>query len=498
MKYRRVVFSSPVQPIAGSSPDVYSWDKKPAFIRSTMCFINHPGLSFLAANLPIETLEYPDEAQFDAMLTDPPDVLGLSFYINETETVLRMIRKARARGVKEIWGGNFGVYSEEIAGYFDRIITGWGEQHVAEALGIEAPRADRIVHPAMYGAIGSSLSPRMFLSGLLFTSRGCPFPCTYCQTPDFYGRAQAMPLESIDRVLWEFKRDGVYGVNILDENFGIFPAHSKQVIDLLHSYKFRWMPLARVDLMLKNFDEWREKGLFGAHLGVESLNQDSLDDAEKKLDQTKTLSLLNLMSKHNMLVQAFYMIGFENETVESIRRDVKLLATLDIDVPQVQVITPYPRTPMRDKIIDQHGIWDRNYSHYNSRNMVWNHPNISWREMKDLQIWANQLLVSSRRSLRTMAKVFCYYGTERFSADGLRYAARAFSPRMRPVYARYKVRLEAARRWGKRGWDGYEETSERGERPPRAGAKPILQTASSPRQRRKALAQFEETTALRR
>ena len=77
------------------------------------------------------------------------------------------------------------------------------------------------------------------------------------------------------------------------------------------------MPLARVDLMLKNFEERREKGLFGAHLGVESLNQDTLDDADKKLDQTKTLSLLSLMSKHNMLVQAFYMIGFEDETVES-------------------------------------------------------------------------------------------------------------------------------------------------------------------------------------
>lgn len=495
MRYKKVVFTSPVQPIAGCSPDVYSWDKRPARIRTVMCFINHPGLSFLGANLPIEILEYPDDAQFDAMLEDPPDVLGISFYINETESVFRMIRKARARGVKEIWGGNFGAYSDEIAPYFDRVITGWGEQQVAQALEVEAPAPHQLKHPAMYGAIGSSLSPRMFFSGLLFTSRGCPFPCTYCQTPDFYGKAQVVPLESIDRVLWEFQRNGVYGVNILDENFGIFPAHSKAVIDLLHKYRFRWMPLARVDLMLKNFDEWREKGLFGAHLGVESLNQDSLNDAEKRLDQGKTLDLLRLMSKHNMLVQAFYMIGFENETVASIRRDILELAKLDIDVPQVQVITPYPRTPMRDKIIEQYGIWDANFSHYNSRNMVWNHPNISWREMKDLQIWANRLLVSSKRSLRTLSKVFCFYGTDRFSADGLRYAARAFSPAMTPIYREYAPRLVAAQRWGKRGWYGYEETAEIGPRPDKAAAT-IELVASTRRQRRKKLALFDSEHAI--
>src|ERR1041384_3568991 len=112
----------------------------------------------------------------------------------------------------------------------------------------------------------------------------------------------------------------------------------------------RWIALTRVDTLLQNFEEWRAKGLFGAHLGVESLNQSSLTGASKRVDQRQSVRLLKEMSRHNMFVQSFYILGFESDTVESVRRDVEELARLDVDVVQVQVLTPYPRTEQRSTI----------------------------------------------------------------------------------------------------------------------------------------------------
>jgi hypothetical protein len=34
----------------------------------------------------------------------------------------------------------------------------------------------------------------------------------------------------------------------------------------------RWIALTRVDTLLRNFEEWRAKGLFGAHLGLDQAN----------------------------------------------------------------------------------------------------------------------------------------------------------------------------------------------------------------------------------
>jgi hypothetical protein len=246
----RVLFTSPMQPISGCSPNVYGWDKSPHRVRVAMSFLNHPGLCFLKANLPCSILEYPNLDQYRAALRDPPDILGISFYLNETELVLKMVDIARRAGVKEVWAGNYGAYTR-LDRVFDRVVTGWGEAKVASLLGLPTISPENVIHPEMYGAIGTNLFPKMLFSGLLFTSRGCPWTCNFCQTPSFYGKVTKISLEAIEKTIWTYHRRGVTGINILDENFGTFASHSRDVVDLLHRYKMRWIALTRVDTLLR-------------------------------------------------------------------------------------------------------------------------------------------------------------------------------------------------------------------------------------------------------
>ena len=459
MPRHKVLLTSPVQPIGRCSPNVYGWDKRPGGVRIAMSFLNHPGLAFLGANLPCDVLEYPDERAFAERLRDPPDVLGISFYINETSIALRMMEDARRAGVREVWAGNYGAYTPEIAARFDRSFTGWGEGKLASALGVELPESG-LVHPEMYGAIGTNVFPSMMMSGLLFTSRGCPWTCSFCQTPQFYGKPQEVSLEAIDRVLWTYKSRGVRGINILDENFGTFRAHADEVVELLRRYRFRWIALTRVDTLLKSFDRWTSKGLFGAHLGVESLNQSSLTGAGKRIQQNDSVKLLRSMSRHHMFVQAFYILGFEQDTVPSIRADVDMLATLDVDLVQVQVLTPYPQTRERETIARQFGIHDQELAHYNSRHLVWSHPNISAAEMRELQRYANARLASSRRALRTLAKFAVFGGQPRMGVEGLSLVAAMIGRRAAALHRHHAKALAGARSWSRVGWYSYEEAAD--------------------------------------
>jgi radical SAM superfamily enzyme YgiQ (UPF0313 family) len=456
MTARRVLLTSPIQPIGGCSPDVYSWNKRPGALRLFLCFLNHPGLGFLKANLPVDILEYPSRRAFEEALETRPDVVGISFHINETEIALDMARQARARGVKEVWAGNYGADSPEITSAFDRVFRGWSEVAAAQALALDN-RPGPLVHPELYGAFGTNLATPVILSGTLYTSRGCPWTCNFCQTPDFYGKPQPIPLDEIKRIIGVYHARGVRAINILDENFGTFRSHANRVVELLHRYGMRWIALTRVDTLTKNFDHWQAHGLMGAHLGIESLNADSLGGAGKRVEQQCTLDLLRRMSSHNMFVQAFYILGFEEDTVASIQRDILELARLDVDLVQVQILTTYPGTAQRKMIEQTHGIFDHNLSKYNSRNLVWNHPAISPEQMKELQFWADRQLSTSRRALRTLAKIIAFNGTRRVSTGGVRLFASGFDPQLRALKAELRAPIAAAREWCRAGWHAYEE-----------------------------------------
>lgn len=470
---RRVLFTSPVQPIGGVSPDVYTWDKPRRGPKLCLGFLDHPGLAFLGENLPVETLHYPSPDDFRRALAAPPDVLGISFYINETETALAMAAEARRNGVREIWAGNFGAFSPAVSGAFDRVFTGWAEGQVAAALGAEPPSPLR--HPEIYNATGFTGFPRMWISGVLFTSRGCPFTCNFCQTPDFYGRAQPLELAEIDRVVRAYKRRGVAGINILDENFGTFPGHAREVAEILGRHGMRWIALTRVDTLTRSFDHWRRHGLFGAHLGIESLNPASLAGAVKRIGDLASVELLRELGRHHMFVQVFYILGFEEDTPASIRDDVERLAGLDFDLAQIQVLTPYPRTGQTASIEARHGIAERRPSRYNSRNLVWNHPHIRPDEMRRLQRWANRRIATPRRALRTAAKLTVFYGHRRPSLEGLEVLARQLGPRGGALHRAKAVQLAALRRWSRTGWYAYEEEASDARAAVAAGGGPALE-----------------------
>jgi bacteriochlorophyll C12 methyltransferase len=191
----------------------------------------------------------------------------------------------------------------------------------------------------------------------------------------------------------------------LDENFGHFEDYTNQIIELLHRFRFNWNPMTRVETLHKNYERWKAHGLRGASIGLESLNQDSLDAAKKGNDLTKGRELLEWMRRDRMLVQTFYIIGFEQDTEESIRRNIRELKQYHIDSPQIQILTPQPETILFKYIERTYGITTYDYSKYDTTNLVWNHPNISPHRLQELMFWANDELFTATNSWRTATKV---------------------------------------------------------------------------------------------
>ncbi len=364
------------------------------------------GLRFIKQNIPsVEILEYPTWSEYISKLREGWDIVGFSFYLNEVYEVIEMVQAARSAGAGEVWGGNYGVLTYGLEDLFDRTFIGHSEHDIAKELGFEI---DRIVHPPLigYSDLGGLL--KINHHGILFTSRGCNVGCSFCQTPAFCSKPSKISLESLDRVMEYYHKNGIRTVVILDENFGMFRSHSEEVIELFEKHDLKWGAMLRAEFLKKNIDDWVERGFFLGLVGIESLNQSNLDAVNKREQIDDILEAVRIHESTGIGVFGYYMLGFENETVESIKKDIMTLKKLNITLTQVCALTPLPRTPLWKHLDSNFGIFEKDYHKYDLKNLVWNHPNIKPDEMRDLLNWSLHEL-NGNYTARSLSKLIGYY-----------------------------------------------------------------------------------------
>jgi len=75
-----------------------------------------------------------------------------------------------------------------------------------------------------------------------------------------------------------------------------------------------------------------------------------------------------------MYAQGYYIIGLPPESPESIAEDLKTLASLKLDVSQITIVTPHPKTEMWHELDSNYGIFEKDWSKFDTKHLVWNHP----------------------------------------------------------------------------------------------------------------------------
>jgi radical SAM superfamily enzyme YgiQ (UPF0313 family) len=329
------------------------------------------GLRFLRQNVPgISILEYPTRSEYSAQLRRGWDAVGFSFYLEETNDIIDMVQEARATGIPELWAGNYGALTPSIQSTFDHVFTGYSEEALARQLGTPL---EEIQHPPLISEFRFPGGWRIPV-GVLFSSRGCSFRCTFCQTTAFAPQPKPISLDSIDRVLRFYTRHGVRFVLMLDENFGNLPSHAEAVLELLARHGVRWLVQSRVDLFLRNFDNWRKRGMEGALFGIESFHQEILKQMHKNEKVQAAFELVERLNRAGLYAQGYYIIGLPSETPESIAEDLRTLASLELDVTQITIVTPHPQTEMWRDLESNYGIFEEDWSKFDTKHLVWNHP----------------------------------------------------------------------------------------------------------------------------
>jgi radical SAM superfamily enzyme YgiQ (UPF0313 family) len=167
--------------------------------------------------------------------------------------------------------------------------------------------------------------------------------------------------------------------------------------------------------------------MIGALTGIESFNQKTLDSMGKNETVGEIASVVKRLRDMNKFVVGYYMIGFENETVGSIKRDLRDVANLKMDITQLCVITPLPRTPLWNRLEKNYGIFDKDWHHYNAKHLVWNHPNITPEEMRNVLDKGFRIVYPKRRIFETSYGFISRYIGYRGFTGGIGYTINAYA-----------------------------------------------------------------------
>ncbi|MEK6775570.1 MAG: radical SAM protein [bacterium] len=317
------------------------------------------GLYWIKENVPgVDIIDNPSWERIEAEFRKGVDILGISFYTYQYHDTMRLIAMARRYGVKEIWGGNYGIQTPGIADHFDRVFWGNAEKEIhARLYGSEPSElrhpvflGEALLQSSLTGMVGKAVNRLGILCndiGVLYTHTGCAYGCTFCSSPPFIKKTgQRIPMDEITRVLDAYQDYGIDSIKIMDLTFLDNKAHSEMVIREFEKRGMQWMCMTRVDKLLGRVRELEERGLYFALLGIESLNNKSLDSMRKKESREMCLEVLEEIKANNLWVNMACMIAQPEDTVQSIRKEVDFLNRYNLGVYQFNVITPYPGTAM--------------------------------------------------------------------------------------------------------------------------------------------------------
>jgi len=362
-------------------------------------YIPATSIRFIAENYrDVEILEYPSMAEYERQLAKGYDVVGLSFYTYQMEEVKQMVHLARRYGVKEVWGGGWGIDTPGARNYFDRSFGGYGEQLLMPILGNRWKGGLR--HPILVGRTRFFKIPTKV--GYLYSIRGCKWKCAYCPTPALFPERLIMPLSEVERVLDSYAKEKVSAVVIYDETFLSDYPYSWQIVDMLDERGLPWFCLTSAVELHGNISKLRHKGFLGCLMGIESLRDKTLIDYKRGPLTNLNLKILKEMKDNSCYVVGSYILCNESDTKQSMRADIEKLASLEIPAVMPTILTPYPPTPLFDQFRDR--IIDWNWEHWDDGHLVWRHPEVTPQEAREILLECAHTCNSLAYSITFMLK----------------------------------------------------------------------------------------------
>ncbi len=183
----------------------------------------------------------------------------------------------------------------------------------------------------------------------MFTSRGCPFRCTFCDRP-FSPVISGFRWRTAGHIADEMEQCLAMGVDeafIYDDTFTVRKDRVHQLCDEIISrgLKFTWDVRAHVNTVNKDLlKHMKEAGCDRIHYGVEVGNDRMMREIRKNTNVEKVKAAFSATRAVGMETLGYFMIGQQTETASDIDDTMDLARSLKPNYAHFTIFCPYPGT----------------------------------------------------------------------------------------------------------------------------------------------------------
>lgn len=194
------------------------------------------------------------------------------------------------------------------------------------------------------------------------TSRGCPYPCVYCDIPALAdGKWRCRSPEHVLGEMQQLNDEGYRSVYLTDDHFLLKRKRIQAICEgiLERKIELRWGCEGRVDsVAIDQFPIMAKANCNFLAFGVEAGTQKVLDRLKKMQTLEQTEVGVRAAKKHGIgTCHGFFLVGSPGETAEDIRESFRFAARLELDTFGFNRLCAYRGTPLWKEYV-QRGIID--------------------------------------------------------------------------------------------------------------------------------------------
>ena len=220
--------------------------------------------------------------------------------------------------------------------------------------------------------------------------RGCPYQCSFCTIINVQGRkSRRRSPDDIEQIVRLNRAQGLRSCFITDDNF----ARNKdwepildRLIKLRQDENLRMSFIIQVDTLCHKLPNFIEKcaraGVRRVFIGLENINPQNLLGAKKRQNKiTEYREMLMAWKAARVITYAGYILGFPNDTPESILADIDVIKReLPVDLLEFFYLTPLPGSEDHLKLMRAGGPLDPDLNKYDLNHVCTTHPRMSAEE----------------------------------------------------------------------------------------------------------------------
>ena len=190
------------------------------------------------------------------------------------------------------------------------------------------------------------------------TSRGCPWPCIFCDIPIFNdGKWRSRSPEHVIAEFKYLKEQGYGSVYFVDDHFLLQPKRIETICKGINDngINIAWGCEGRVDSVCQHlFPVMAKAHCRTVMFGIESGSQKILDRLKKDQTLADVENAVTHAKKSGIeIVHGFFVVGVPDETVEDIRATMDFAARLPLDTFGFNRLCVYRGTPLWQEYLNR-------------------------------------------------------------------------------------------------------------------------------------------------